>query len=58
MEGQELLQKAMYLKEQSEEAERQLQFCQQQIVELDQFSRTLEEKTGLRIGGADNEELR
>lgn len=42
-EGHEILQKAMMLKQQSEEVENQLNFVQQQISELDGFSKTLEE---------------
>ena len=41
-EGQELLQRAMQLREQSEEIERQLEFVSEQITELRQFSANLE----------------
>jgi prefoldin alpha subunit len=41
--GHEILQKAMILREESEESEKQLEFVQQQITELDEFSKTLEE---------------
>ena len=43
MEGQEILQRAMTLKEQSEESENQLNFVMQQIRELLEFSKILEE---------------
>ena len=43
MQGQELLQRAMLFKEKSEEIERQLDFCHQQIIELDTFNLTLKE---------------
>lgn len=45
--GQALLQKALELKEQSEETERQLQFVSEQMGELEQFRKSLEvlEKT-------------
>jgi len=40
---QEILQRAMMLRQQSEESEKHLEFVQQQIAELDDFSQTLEE---------------
>lgn len=42
-EGHEILQKAMMLRQQSEEIEQQLNFVTQQIGELSEFSQTLEE---------------
>jgi len=43
MEGHEILQRAMMMKQQSEEVEKQLDFVTQQVHELEEFSKTLEE---------------
>lgn len=40
--SQEILQKAMTLRFQSEEVEKQLQFVQEQIVEMNEFTKTLD----------------
>jgi prefoldin alpha subunit len=40
---QEILQRAMMLRQQSEEVERQLEFVDQQILELDEFGKGLRE---------------
>lgn len=42
-EGHEILQQAMMMRQQSEETEKQLQFVHQQIGELNEFSKILEE---------------
>ena len=43
MEEQELLNRAIMMKEQSEEVEKQLNFIVQQVNELDEFGKTLDE---------------
>ena len=52
MEGNEILQRAVVLQQQSEEAERQLQFIKQQVSELEEFSKSLE-----ALGKTKNEEV-